>query len=382
MKSLIHIFLKLSALIIFLSLNVGCKKDDPNPNSVVKEDLSWRKIAVPNDPWGGGLMGSAPDGKVLLLSGKSGSSATQIYDPLTDKWSLITNIIPDLGSGNGSELVFLKSGRVLVKATSAPFLNILDLVNKGWGNPKLTYTSSYTDGNSMSGVCELKNGKVILIGANSIAVWNQKDSLIYYKQNYGSDALKRATVHAIPNTNRFLITGIFGYGYTYIYELDAQGVPKAISQFNMLSVNSSILTNIKSLTLPSGKMIFYGGGGNLSGTNATSPFLFDPSNNSTTRIDVDGGVTGGLELFGILDTQGVAWFCNDKFNRYRYDEATGKLLTFKQMFPNRTNDKPIGSSLTESGADLYSTGVANGSMTMLRDGNVLFTANNEAWISK
>ncbi len=357
----VHRAMPASLLFLLICLMAGCTKTETKPDDPASNiDKYWQKASLPPMP-----VGSTVDGRVLVACGPAYTS-TQIYDPATDKWTVASSVSPEYGE----DFIRLKSGKMVLLSRGSSIVQVYDPA-KGWMSPG-TMSGQAGDRNTVSGACELQNGRVVLVGMSSIAVWDQNKSFIVYKMNYGSGAFDYATVHQLPGTNQFVIFGNALYeGQGIIYELDivAGNRPKEVS--DVLPISGITL---KSVETNSG-LIFLAGGSK--GTNfrngPLAPHLFNPADKTFTSLgkNLSVGNPGGGTTVG-KDQAGNVWFTDDYIRRYRVDAATQKVTEVTQDATLPT-PSPFGTS------DIRVTGAR---IVFLNDGRLMAFNDQQAWITK
>ena len=356
-------------LFLLICLMAGCTKTETKPGDPANEfEKYWQKASLPTMPRSAGAVGLLADGRVLLACGTPPAgtawATTEIYDPATDKWTVASTVSPQYGE----EFVRLKSGKMVLLSRSSSIVQVFDPAKKGWMSPG-TMSGQQGDRNTVSGACELQNGKVVLVGMSSIAVWDQNTSFVSYKQSNGSGALDFSTVHQLPGTSQFIVFGNTYYqGQGVIYELDpnAGNAPKAISV--ALPLSGLMMKSVE----VSASQVFLAGGsiGTDVRNNPVPPHLFNTADKTFTRLmnSISGRVVVGK------DPAGNVWFTDNYLSRYRFEAATQKVVPV--TIPGST--QPVPSPFPDGNFAMLG---GNGTV-FLSDGRLMAFTMDQAWITK
>ena len=359
-------------LFLLICLMAGCTKTETKPGD---PDKYWQKASLPNTPRKLGAAGLLADGRVLLTGGNvigtpPGTfinAPTEIYDPATDKWTTVSQSTID-----GEELIRLKSGKMVLLDRSSSIIKVFDPSTKKWISPG-TIVGQQGDYNTMSGACELENGNVVFVGSSSIAVWDQKNSLVSHSLNSGSESARFATVHQLPGTDRFIIFGNSYYqGAGIIYELDAKAgnAPRQVGA--PVGGLSGIM--MRSELAGGGKLLFVGGySGAMVGNNPVPPTIFNPTAGTFIQAEPLVGNTISKKIVTGTDQAGNVWFNNNYVERYKFDLATQKVVSGNPSIPRVPSPFPEDDGFVEPLVRSY---------VFLSDGRLMVIGGDQSWISK
>ncbi|QHT69861.1 hypothetical protein GXP67_26045 [Rhodocytophaga rosea] len=366
---------KIFAVATLLGCLISCTQEVATPTDKSGEVTAfWQKAAMPNQPRNEGIVGLLADGRVILTGGylsngsSSSSLSTEVYDPVTDTWTIVSDKSPE---GSPSGFFRLKNGHMILFNRSSAIVNVFDPVKNHFYSIG-QHGGLIGDWLTVSGACELSNGKVIIVGRSSLTVWDQQQSFKTFSLNSGTSSVRFGTVHQLPNSNQFMILGNSYYqGKAIIYELNSSGQNEPIqlgNPFNIAGINT------QSAATGNGKLLLMGGSlGTTVNNGAIPPTLFNPANNSLTKVmNTEGGFTAfsmGMQTVIGTDEVGNIWFTDERLQRYKFDLASEKVVLMGNPFDST---KVVPSPFTET----YISSI------ILKDGRTLAFDKDQAWISK